>query len=133
MANRILRDITDSEKVNKLSWQSEVLLYRLMMKADDYGCLFANPKLLKGSLYPLKESIRETDIIRYLKELEVTELIILFEAENKGYLQILNFGQELRRMKHKYPTPSESDVAKLRQSCPLETETRNRNKKPKIY
>ncbi len=120
MANRILRDITDSEKVNKLSWQSEVLFYRLFMKADDYGSLYSNPKLIKGGLYPLKECIRETDIIRYLDELQKAELIILYQAENKGYLQILEFGQKLRRMVRKYPKPSESDLAKVGKSCPPE-------------
>lgn len=105
MANRILRDWTDSEKVDLLSFQGEVFFLRLFMKADDYGCYHGNPKLLRASLYPLRlDSIREADLQRWIAECVNAGLIVLYESADKPYLRIVNFGQRLRSMKHRFPT-----------------------------
>lgn len=130
MANRVIRDWTDSEKMNNLSFQAEVLFTRLMMKADDYGNYHANPKLINSFCFPLK-NIRETDIIRWLQELASADLIAHYNADNKPYLHIRNFGQRLRQMKPKFPQMSEIEHdKKMSASCqqvavnrPLETET----------
>lgn len=103
---RLLRDWTDSEKVNTLSFQGEVLFTRLIMKADDYGIYFANPKLLKSNLFPFKtDTIRDTDITRWLTECEKAGLIVIYEVQSKPYLQIREFNQRLRSLKPKYPPP----------------------------
>ncbi len=121
MANRILRDWTDSENIDKLSFQAEVLFVRLFMKADDYGCYHANPKLLNASLFPLK-SIREADITRWLTECQDSGLIALYENSGKKYLFIKNFGQRLRTMKRKFPEPDiNNPVSDLSATCQPET------------
>ena len=55
MPNRVLRDWTASEKMDKLSQGAEVFFTRLIMKADDYGLYYGNPKLLNSALFPLRE------------------------------------------------------------------------------
>ena len=106
MANRVLRDTTDSERVNKLSAPAEVFFYRLMMKADDHGCFHANNKLVRAALFPLRlDSIREADIDRWIAECVKSSLVVLYDVEDKPYLQILQFGQRLRSMKSKFPLP----------------------------
>lgn len=130
MPNRVIRDWTDSERVDLLSFQAEVLFIRLMMKADDYGSYHANPKLINSFCFPLK-NIRETDISRWLQELASAGLIALYIAENKPFLQIINFGQRLRQMKPKFPQISENELNSImsasgQQSAvnsPPETET----------
>lgn len=107
MPNRVLRDWTDSEKINEVSSNAECLFARLMMKADDYGNFNANPKLVKSLCFPLKD-FREADITRWLRELETSGLIALYEADNKKYLHILNFGQRLRSMNSKFPKYTEN-------------------------
>ncbi len=138
MPNRILRDITDSEKVNSLSAQAEVLFYRLMMKADDYGVFHAKPSLIKAALFPLRlDSIREAEISRWLAECEKAGLIVFYDAESKPFLVIVNFGQRMRNMKKRFPSPPDEilQLAATRgNSRPetkpkLETETRNENPK----
>jgi hypothetical protein len=141
MPNRILRDITDSEKVNSLSAQAEVLFYRLMMKADDYGVFHARPSLIKGALFPLRlDSTRETDISRWLAECEKAGLIAFYETESKPYLVIINFGQRMRNMKKRFPSPPEA-ISQVAASCrelppetnlkpKRETETDNEPEKP---
>ncbi|MBP1165088.1 hypothetical protein JOE44_001972 [Chryseobacterium sp. PvR013] len=109
MPQRILRDWTDSEPVDNLSFQAEVLLTRLIMKADDFGSYHANPKLLNAFCFPLK-NIRETDITRWLQELASSGLIVLYDAENKPFLNILNFNQRLRSMKRCFPQIPENVI-----------------------
>ncbi len=125
MANRILRDWTDSEIIDTLSFQAEVLFIRLFMKADDYGCFHANPKLVKAAIFPLKD-IREADITRWIAECKESGLIALYENSGKKYLVINNFGQRLRIMKRKYPDPNEKkepdrNPPSFDRNLPLET------------
>ncbi len=135
MANRILRDWTDSENIDKLSFHAEVFFTRLFMKADDYGCFHANPKLLKAALFPLKD-IRETDISRWTAECSSAGLIALYEVDEKRYMEIINFGQRLRTMNRRFPENDSnarsivSDPRSNDSNPPPETETK-RNKKLK--
>lgn len=103
MSNRVLRDWSDSERIDILSMGAEVFFTRLMMKADDYGCFTGNLKLVKASLFPLKESIKQGQIIDWITECQKAGIVEIYEFENKPYLYIYNFGQRLRAMTRKYP------------------------------
>jgi hypothetical protein len=104
MANRMLRDCTDSENVDKLSAHAEVLFYRLMMKADDYGSFYGNVKLIKSNCYPLRiDTVRDADISRWMDELLKAGLIVVYMNAGKTFLRINNFGQRLRNKKKRFP------------------------------
>lgn len=106
MPNRIFRDTTNSDKIDKISWQAEVFFYRLMMKADDYGCYWADEKRLRANLFVLKlDKIREADMSRWMTECHDAGLVALYEFEGKKYLQIIDFGQRKRQMKRLFPCP----------------------------
>lgn len=106
MPNRMLRDWTDSEKINNLSVYSERFFIRLIMKADDFGCFSADTRLLKANLFPLLlDTIREADLIRWMTECQKAGLIVLYESSNKKLLQIVEFKQRLDRAKSKYALP----------------------------
>lgn len=110
MANRVLRDTTDSENVNKLSFHAEVFFYRLMMKADDFGCFHGNIQLVKAALFPLRlNSVRDADIARWITECEKSGLVAIYGVDNKSYLVIVNFNQRLRSMKRRFPPPPDSN------------------------
>ena len=83
MPNRILRDWTQSENVNNISESSEVFFTRLIMKADDFGCIYGNVKLLRAGLYPLKH-ITDEQIEFSVTECEQNNLIILYVIEKKA-------------------------------------------------
>jgi hypothetical protein len=107
MPNRLLRDWTDSDKVNQLSVHAERFFTRLIMKVDDYGCFFADCRLLKANLFPLLlDSIREADILRWMADCQKAGLIVLYESNKKEYLQINDFNQRLRQKTLKYPLPT---------------------------
>ena len=108
MPNRILRDWTDSEPVNSLSWQAECLFIRLIMKADDYGCFNGNAKLLRSLLFPLKDGLRDTDISRWIAECVTAGLIRVYRAENKPFIEIRNYQQRLKNSRRKFPAPPET-------------------------
>lgn len=127
MANRILRDWTDSENIDKLSFPAEVLFTRLFMKADDFGCFHANPKLVKAALFPLRDA-RESDISRWMAECHDSGLIAFYNEGEKNYLFIKNFGQRLRTMKRRFPIPDGNTQTIVSNTPPetklkLETET----------
>lgn len=107
MPNRILRDWTDSEKIDQVDESSEVVFVRLIMKADDHGCFTGNLKLLKASLFPLRDT-SVSHIDRCLNLLAEVGLINRYKIEGKSYLQINDFGQRLRTMKSKFPLPSDN-------------------------
>lgn len=122
MANRILKDWTQSEKVNSISINAEVFFTRLIMKADDFGSFHGNPKLLKANLYPLRlDAVRDADISRWTTECEKAGLILIYTAFDKQYLRIIDFGQRLRSMRSKFPEPV-SNVRTTVSNSPLEVE-----------
>lgn len=102
----MLRDWTDSEKMMELSAQAERFFVRLIMKADDYGCYYADTRLLRASMFPLLlDTIREADITRWMAECQKAGLIVLYEVAGKKYLQIKEFNQRLRARKSRFPMP----------------------------
>ena len=107
MPQRILRDWTDSEIIDKLRFEEEVLFTRLIMKADDFGNYHAKPQLIKSLLFPLKDGIRVSDIDRWLKNIEAAGLIRSYTHNGSPFLNIVKFGQRLRQTKRIFPEPSD--------------------------
>jgi len=95
----------DSFVIDQLDASAERFFLRLCLKADDFGRFHAHPKLLKPNLFPLKDSIRETDISRDLAACEAAGLLRCYESAGNRYLVILKFGQKLKVKKEKFPPP----------------------------
>jgi hypothetical protein len=119
MPNRILRDWTDSFTIDELDANTERFFIRLIMKVDDYGRFFADARLLRANLFPLKTDVRDTDISRWLAACEKAGLIAIYNVAKKEFLQINNFNQTLRQKKEKYPPPSkcEASAKHLHSTC----------------
>lgn len=109
MANRVLRDWTDSDAMDNLSPGAEVFFTRLIMKADDYGSYHANAKLLKAGLFPLK-AYSDVKVAEWLDECITVGLVFRYHVGGRTYIRIKNFGQRMRNMKNKFPEP-ENEVA----------------------
>jgi hypothetical protein len=132
LANRVLRDWTQSENINNISESAEVFFVRLIMKADDYGCFYGNVKLIMSALYPLKEITAE-QIEDYIKQCEKNKLIVSYVVDNKRYIKIYNFGQRLRVMKSKFPQPNDSVPLTNDSNRPLETKRNEEETKRNEY
>lgn len=110
MPNRMLRDWTQSDKIDQVSCEAERFFVRLIMKVDDYGCFYADTRLLKANLFPLKlDKIREADMLRWMAECQKAGLIVLYEVDQKKYMQIIEFRQRLDKAKAKFPLPLNSN------------------------
>lgn len=108
MPNRVLRDWTASDKIDKLSPGAEVFFTRLIMKADDYGLYWGNPKLLNSALFPLRD-YDNGKITLWLVECCKAGIVNKYTVDGKDYVQILGFDQRLRLMKSKFPSPPKID------------------------
>jgi len=106
MPNRILRDaILTSERVASLGWAAEVFYRRLHSIVDDYGRHEAGHQLLRAKCYPLQtDSVRVADIARWMAECQKSGLILVYGANGKQYLEVCDFGQQLRSAS-KCPAP----------------------------
>lgn len=88
MPNRILKEsICTSETIAELSWFEEVLFYRLIVSADDFGRYDARPAIIKGRLFPLS-GVTIKQISDALNKLASAGIVILYGVDGHGYLQI---------------------------------------------
>lgn len=107
-----------SEEIEQLNWFEEVLFYRLIVNCDDYGCFDRRAKIIKGSLFPLKE-VTTKQIDAAVDKLSTVGLVRVYEVQGRPYLQLTTWSkhQRLRNTKHKYPTPEEADSEESAASC----------------
>ena len=108
MPNRILKEsICTSEDLDKLSPWAEILFYRLMVKADDFGTYHGNPAIVKSTCFPLKsDEIKLKQVETWLAELSNAGLIRRYQAEDdRQYLQFVKWDkhQQVRAKKPKFP------------------------------
>lgn len=107
---RILKkSICQSEEIDKLSWFEEVLFYRLIVNCDDFGIFDGRTKILKSSLFPLKENITLKQIESAVMRLATVGLVRAYEVQGRPLLQLPTWSlhQRIRNSKHIYPTPEE--------------------------
>lgn len=118
MPIRLLREgILSSPRVIQLTWPAEVFYRRLMSVVDDFGRYHATPMLLRAGCYPLQlDKVSDTDIGRWLEEARNAGLIRVFESGGMEYLELLDFRQQLRAKKSKFPTPL-ADAKQLPSTC----------------
>ena len=112
MPNRVIREgILDSDRMDKLSWAGEVFYRRLHSIVDDYGCFDARGSILKSKLYPTERKqaiVSLPDIEKWILETVEAGLVRCYEVAGKPYLIVLDFNQQVRIKKRKFPAPPEN-------------------------
>ena len=108
MPNRIIKEsICTSEDIATLSMGAEILFYRLIVKADDYGAYYGNAMIIKNTCFPLKSNeIKLSQVQTWLNELVDAGLIYYYCAEDgKNYVQLSKWSkhQQIRAKKSKFP------------------------------
>ena len=107
---RILKkSICQSEEIDQLSWFEEVLFYRLIVNCDDFGIFDGRTKIIKSSLFPLKENITLKQIESAIMRLATVGLVRAYEVQGRPFLQLPTWSlhQRVRNSRHIYPTPEE--------------------------
>jgi hypothetical protein len=118
LPNRILREgILTSERIAMLNWPEEVFYRRLMSVVDDFGRYHANPKLLRAACYPLLiDKVSDADVGKWLTSCVTAALVSVYPApDGKRYLQMLDFRQQARAEKSKFPQMQDNCVADAQQ------------------
>ena len=113
MPNRVIKEsIKRSPQIDSLTWFEEVVYYRLMVTADDYGCMDGRIVLLKSELFPLKENVTKKAVEDAIEKLVSIDLLRRYTANGLPYLYFPTWSkhQRIRNQHRKYPDPREFDL-----------------------
>jgi hypothetical protein len=93
MAQRrmLSRRISQSEKVNKLSKNGQIVWTWTIPWLDDYGCYTGGAEDIKSEVFPRNPKISKKDIEDALLEEANIGLILLYKTGGKTYQQYQNF------------------------------------------
>lgn len=114
MPSRILREgILTSPRMAKLGWPDEVFYRRLHSVVDDFGRYYADPGMLRAACYPRQLSkVSDSDIGKWLQSIADAGLVRVYPAQDgERYLEVLDFGQQVRAKKSKFPEMLSTCVA----------------------
>jgi hypothetical protein len=106
MPNRILRaGILTSPRIAKLGWSEEVFYRRLHSVVDDFGRYYADEGMLRAACYPRQlNKVSDSDIGKWLRACVDAALVRVYPAEDgERYLEVLDFGQQVRAKKSSFP------------------------------
>jgi len=127
MPTRYLKPgVRDSEAIDNLSPLAETLFYRLLVTVDDFGRFDARPAMIKAQCFPIKESVSINKCKDLLEELSKAGLILLYQVQDKPYIQMCKWDNIPRAKESKYPTSADSCI-QVHTDVPLtETETKTK-------
>ena len=111
MPNRIIKEsIATSESLAGVSAEAERLFWRLVVKSDDFGLYYGNPKILASMCFPLNPP-KEKVLGSWLNELIQAGMVGLYTDDGKRYLKLLSWSkhQQTRAKKSKIPLTREFD------------------------
>lgn len=125
MPNRIIKEsVKRSPEIDRLSWFEEVVFYRMIVTADDFGRLDGRPVVLKNDLFPTKETVTKKAIEDAVAKLTSVGLLIPYADQVSGmsYIQIRTWDkhQTVRNKYSRYPAPPErllTDCKQLSADC----------------
>lgn len=144
MPTRYLKPgIRDSEKLDRISALAEVLFYRLIVTVDDFGRYDARPAMVKSQCFPVRDSVTTAMCDELLSELAHADLIHVYVADGKPFLQMQKWDNKPRASESMFPAFSDgcahlyTSARSPRTVLPVtvtvtgtETETQTGNRKP---
>lgn len=110
MPDRIIREsICTSDTLNLLSDFEERFWHRLIVNCDDFGRFYANPLILRGKLFPLKDGKTKKDMSDALNKLASVGLVELYTVDGKPFLHVVKWSkyQRTRAKISKFPAPED--------------------------
>lgn len=118
MSNRVLKDkIWTSPTLSKLSLTAELNWPRWLLMTDDWGCFNADPRVIKGLIFPLREEVKTADINKLLKEYVSIGLIFVWTESSRqwgfftgwdtdgSFCNKTNVDDDGKQLKHRRRTP----------------------------
>ena len=108
MGNRILKEsICHNQRLASVGLFAENLFYRLIVNCDDYGNFLADPRVIKGRLFPLRENLTLNEVEDGLLDLSKAGLVCFYSTEDQDYLHLSGWDehQKLNYRTAMYPPP----------------------------
>ena len=78
-----------SRSLARCSLAARVTFAGLWCEADDYGRGVADPRILKGSLWPLDDEVGWEQVDAHMGELEATGHIVRYEVEGDAFFEVV--------------------------------------------
>lgn len=104
MPQRFLKPgIKDSPKWNGCSFPTQSFYIRMLTIVDDFGRCEADPRVLRGSLFALREDVKTKHVIEMCAEAHTADLVFFYEVDGKWYAQITNWTERARSEKSRFP------------------------------
>lgn len=118
MPNRILREgILTSPRIAKLGWAEEVFYRRLHSVVDDFGRYYGDAGMLRAACYPRQlNKVSDSDVGKWLRVCVDAALIRAYQVEGEEYIALLDFNQQVRAKKSKFPDMPSDCVANAQQA-----------------
>lgn len=95
--------------ITQCSIPARLTFQGLWCHADDFGRGVADPRIIKGAVWPLDDDVTHVEVAQHLDELEATRHILRYEVGGKSLLVILSWEDHqaaaFRRGDAKYPPP----------------------------
>jgi hypothetical protein len=109
MPNRIIKEtIKTSENIDLLTWFEECMFYRMIVTADDFGCLDGRAIVLRNELFPTKDNVSTKDIDKALAKMKEVGLIHIYVNNGHPYIFLLTWmeHQRVRNKRRRFPAPT---------------------------
>lgn len=102
----------------KLGWPEEVFYRRLHSVVDDFGRYYADEGLLRAACYPRQlNKVSDSDVGKWLRACEAAALVRVYSAQDgERYLMVLDFNQQVRAKKSRFPEMPSACVADAAQT-----------------
>ena len=89
-------NICESRKLSTVSYQAEVLYYRVLTQVDDNGNFFYDPNIIKGRCFPRRKDATPKKIETWLRELAKTSvgessLLSTYEHDGEKFIHFNKF------------------------------------------
>lgn len=111
MPSRIIKDSAcTSDTLAAVSAAAERLFWRLVVQADDHGCLDGRPNIVRGKcLTSMLDRVTEANVNYWLGELAEAGLIERYSVQNRPYIHLTTWDAHQRpaRSKPKFPLPTD--------------------------
>lgn len=104
-------DFFQSEDVAVLSYRARLTWIGLWTHVDDEGRCKANPRLIKGALWPLEDDVTASNVSEDIRELAENGKLTVYSVDGEDYMQILNWTKHQRISRpseSKFPAPHEA-------------------------
>lgn len=97
--------IVSSQRLGRLSWAAQIFFHKLLHVCDDAGRFESAPAILRSALFgAVLHKVSERDVQGFLVACHEAGLVKLYTVKERGYGEVLRFGQEgLRTRRVIYP------------------------------